>query len=139
MKKGRKIALLILVVVVAAIAISAAWYFTPKTFLKGIDPSHVGSIAVFNGNNGNGFVIEEESEIQYIVENIQRTPMTREKVSVGYTGYSFRMKFYDNRGKEIDSFILNSATTIRDDPFFYRCSGGLCFDYLEYLMAVEDD
>jgi hypothetical protein len=59
--------------------------------------------------------------------------MTREKVSVGYTGYSFRMNFYDNSGKEIDSFIINSTTTIRDDPFFYRCNGDLCFDYLKEL------
>jgi hypothetical protein len=133
MKKGKKIALLILVIVVAAIAISAAWYFSPKTFLKGVEPSNVSSISVFDGNTGNGFVIEDESEIQYIVENIQSFAMTREKVSVGYSGYSFRMNFYDNSGKEIDSFIINSTTTIRDDPFFYRCDGDLCFDYLKEL------
>jgi hypothetical protein len=133
MKKGKKISLLILVVVVVAIAISAAWYFSPKTFLKGIEPSNVSSIAVFDGNTGNSFVIEDKSEIQYIVENIQSFAMTREKVSVGYSGYSFRMNFYDNSGKEIDSFIINSADTIRDDPFFYCGNGDLCFDYLKEL------
>jgi hypothetical protein len=133
MKKGRKISLFILVVVVAVIAISAAWYFSPKTFLKGIEPSNVSSITVFDGNTGNGFAIEDESEIQYIVENIQSIAMTRGKISVNYMGYSFRMKFYDNSGKEIDSFIINSADTIRDDPFFYCGNGDLCFDYLKEL------
>jgi hypothetical protein len=133
MKKGWKITLVILVIAAAAIAILALWYFTPKTFLKGIEPSDVKSISVFDGSSGNGFVIDDGSEIQYIVENIQSTPMTRGKVSLGYSGYSFRMKFYDTGGKEIDSFIINHATTIRDDPFFYRCSGGLCFDYLREL------
>jgi hypothetical protein len=47
--------------------------------------------------------------------------MTREKVSVGYSGYTFRMKFYDSNGNEMDCFIINSANTIRNDPFFYRC------------------
>jgi hypothetical protein len=70
MRKGKQISLFILVLVIAAIAISAAWYFSPKTFLSRVDPSNVKSISVFDGNNGNGFVIEDESEIQYIVENI---------------------------------------------------------------------
>jgi hypothetical protein len=43
------------------------------------------------------------------------------------------MNFYDNSGKEIDSFIINSTTTIRDAPFFYQCKGDLCFDYLNEL------
>jgi hypothetical protein len=59
--------------------------------------------------------------------------MTRGKVSVNYGGYSFQMKFYDHRGNEIDSFIINSSDTIRDDPFFYRCNGDLCFDYFKEL------
>jgi hypothetical protein len=133
MKKGKKISIFILVIVVAVIAISAIYYFSPKTFLKGIETFDVSSIAVFDGNNGNNFTIEGKSEIQYIVENIQSFAMAREKISVGYSGYSFRINFYDNNGKEIDSFIINSTTTIRDDPFFYRCNGDLCFDYLKEL------
>ena len=31
----------------------------------------------------------------------------------------------------IPVFILNSDNTICKDPFFYRCDGGLCFDYLK--------
>jgi hypothetical protein len=93
----------------------------------------VKSISVFDGNNGNGFAIEDESEIQYIVENIQSIAMTREKVSVGYSGYTFRMKFYDSNGNEMDGFIINSSNTIRNDPFFYRCNGDLCFDYIKEL------
>lgn len=35
--------------------------------------------------------------------------------------------------KEIESIILNSADTIRDDPFSYWCDGGLCYDYIKEL------
>jgi hypothetical protein len=135
MKKGRKIALVILVIAAAAIAVSAAWYCSPKTFLKGADLSNVQSISVFDGNTGKRFVIEDGSEIRYIVENIQSSPMTRGKVSLNYTGFAFQMKFYDNSGDEIDGFIINGADTIRDDPFFYRCNGELCFDHLKALEA----
>jgi hypothetical protein len=122
-----------IVLLFAVIAILAAWYFQPKTFLQETEPSNVSSITVFDGNTGNDFVIEDESEIQYIVENIQSIAMKKENVSLGYMGYGFRMNFNDNRGKEIDSFIINGTDTIRDDPFFYRCNGDLCFEYLKEL------
>ena len=131
MKAKVRIFLLIIAIVVALIAISAIWYFSPKTFLAGFEPSDISSISVFDGNTGNSFVIDDIDEIRYIVENIQSIEMTRDKVSLGYAGYSFRMSFYNSNGKEIDNFIINSTDTIRDDPFFYRCGGGLCFDYLK--------
>lgn len=61
--------------------------------------------------------------------------MERNKISIGYFGYGFRVYFYDEAGKKIESFIINSADTIRKDPFFYRCDGDLCYDYLE---EIED-
>lgn len=133
LKTKRKSSLLIIVTIIAAIAISAAWYFSPKNFLSGVVPSDVKSISVFDGNTGKRFVIDDLAEIKYIVENIQNTEMERDNVSVGYSGYAFRISFNNSNEKEIDSFVINSANTIRDDPFFYRCNGGLCFDYLKEL------
>lgn len=135
MKKGKRISVVILVAAVAVIVGLTVWYFSPKTFLKGAESADVSSISVFDGNTGNSFVIDDESEIRYIVENIQSVSMTRGKVSVGYSGYSFRMEFYDSDGNVTDSFIMNSADTIRDDPFFYSCDGELCFDYIEGLES----
>lgn len=132
LKTKQKIFLLIIVI---AIAGSVAWYFSPKTFLSGITPSNVESISVFDGNTGKGFVIGDLTEVEYIVRNIQDIAMERDNISVGYSGYRFRMSFNDSNGKEIDSFVINGADTIRDDPFFYRCSGDLCFNY---LMELED-
>jgi hypothetical protein len=134
-KKGKRISVVILVAAVAVIVGLTVWYFSPKTFLKGAESADVSSISVFDGNTGNSFVIDDESEIRYIVENIQSVSMTRGKVSVGYSGYSFRMEFYDNSGNVTDSFIMNSADTIRDDPFFYSCDGELCFGYIEGLES----
>ena len=74
-------------------------------------------------------------EIQAIVENIQSTPMKRDKISVNYSGFSFRMNFYGENGRVLDSFVVNSTDTIRSDPFFYCCDGGLCYDYLGELEA----
>lgn len=125
--------MLIIAAVIAIIAISVVWYFSPRIFLSGVKPSDVKSISVFDGNTGKSFVIDDLTEIKYVVDNIQGIEMKRDKVSVGYLGFCFRMSFNDSDGKEIDSFVINSTDTIRDDPFFYHCNGGLCFDYLKEL------
>lgn len=133
MKRKQKIALTICAIAVAIIAILAAWYFSPRTFLKGVEPSDVASINVFDGSTGESFTIEDAEEIKYIVENIQGIEMKRANLSVNYSGFSFRMNFQGSSGEVIDSFVVNSVDTICDHPFFYRCDGGLCFDYLTEL------
>lgn len=116
------------------LAITACiWYFSPKTFLKNVDASDVSKISVFNGSSGKSFTIENADEIKYIVENIQGIKMKRGKISSNYDGFCFSLAFKDENGEMIDSFIINSADTIRDDPYFYTCDGKLCFDYLKSL------
>lgn len=128
----RKIIVLATIVIIAAIIIGM-WYFAPKRFLETVKDSDVISISVFDGNTGKKFVIEDSIEIKQIVENIQSIKMKRDNLSIGYSGFCFSMEFMDENGKIIDSFIINSINTIRDDPFFYRCNGGLCYDYLKEL------
>ena len=105
----------------------------PKYLLKGVKAQDITSIKVFDGNNGQEFIIEEPKEIVEIVENFQSTPMKREKSFIGYMGYRFRMTFTDKEGKEIEQFILNQKNTIREDPFFYTSEQPLCYDYIEQL------
>ena len=133
MKAKTKIFISIIVIVVVLIAISAIWFFYPKTFLSGVEPADISSISVFDGNTGKSFVIEDLDEISHIVENIHSNKMVRNKTVGRVDGFCFSMIFYNSNGEEIDSFIINSENTIRDDSFFYRCDGGLCFDYLKEL------
>ena len=133
MKRKQKIRISIIAAAVVIIVLAGVWYVLPKTFLRGTEPSDLKSVSVFDGNTGKGFRIEEPEEIQYIVENIQGAEMKRDNLSLFYSGYGFRLSFYDEGGRQIESFIINSEDTIRDDPFFYRCDGGLCFDYLTEL------
>lgn len=133
--KGKKWQALILGAVLLAAA-GAAWYTTPCTFLRGVEPAQVKRISVFDGNRGAAFDIVDPEEIGYIVANIQEQELERDKVSVGYSGFRFRLGFYDGAGRELESFVLNSASDLRKDPFFYRCDGGLCFDYLQERTAA---
>lgn len=63
--------------------------------------------------------------------------MKRGKVSIGYMGSLFTLKFYDANDKIIDKFIVNYYDTIKKDPFFYKDSTrSLCVDYLKKLRRI---
>lgn len=102
----------LIAVIVILLVLLAVWYFSPRTFLKGVEAGDVTAISVFDGNTGNGFDIDDPEEIQAIVENIQSTPMKRDKISVNYSGFSFRMNFYGEDGRVLDSFVVNSTDTL---------------------------
>ncbi len=109
------------------------WYLSGKTFLYKEKPDSIEKISVFDGTTGRSFTVSGREEIEYIVGNIKSNRMKRDGISLGYKGYSFDLDFIDKDGKTVSSFIINSENTIRDDPFFYRCDGTLCFDYLAAL------
>lgn len=125
--------LLIPIIVIVALIVSASVYYSmPKTFGKNVNPTEVDHINVFDGNTGTAFTITDPEDIEYIVENIQSHPMKKAGVSLGRTGYSLQISYVYSNGKDvIPVFIINSDDTIRKDPFFYVCEGGLCFDYVK--------
>ena len=126
-------------VMLFAIAVALIWYVTPKTFLKGISADEVSSIDIFDGSTGKSMTVDNPDDIKTVVENIQSVKMKRGKLSVGYDGYSFSLTFKDKDGEVMDSFIINSADIIRDDPFFYKCENGtLCYDFLNAIVQVQD-
>lgn len=128
MKKKAAIPVICLLLIAAALAA----FFTPKAFGKHVHPDKVDHILVFDGNTGFGFTIDNREQIQYIVENLQSHPVRRTGISLGMTGYGFKISYVDSTDHAIiPLFLLNSQNTIRKDPFFYRCDGGLCFDYLK--------
>lgn len=84
-------------------------------------------INIFDVNTGEGVTIDNLDEIQYIVENIQSKTMRKNGISIGQMGYKFSVVFIDENDNAIVSiFFINSENTIRKDPFFYKCDGGLC-------------
>lgn len=133
MKRKQKILLLLIAIVIVIIVVLAVWYFSPKTFLSDIEATDVKSISVFDGSTGKRFDIDDPEEIKYIVKNIQDNEMERDKISVNYSGSAFQMSFRSENEKILDSFAINGDNTIRSDPFFYCCDGGLCYDYLKEL------
>jgi hypothetical protein len=136
MKTKKKILLTVAVIIAAAITVFAVWYFFPVTFLRDIEPSDVKSISIANDCSGNEFVVEDPTEIEYIVKSIQNVKMRKDSISEGKKGWLFNLEFYDIDGTEIDRFYVEGDYKIRKDPYYYsvyRSSGRLCAYYLGEL------
>lgn len=133
MKKTKKMLSLFLAAILLFCAALALYYFSPRTFLKGVSPNDISEIKVFDGTNGKSFSIKDSKEIEKIISAIQSVQMKRGKISVGYSGFSLALTFLNKNEKVIDGFIINGDSFIRDDPFFYEGNSSLGFDYLKEL------
>lgn len=136
----KKVFVPIIIVLILAI-FATAWYFTPKTFAKGINPDDVDHFSVFDGQTGTGFQVTDPAYVKMIVRNLQNTVLRRSGISLGRMGYGFSIEGVDKNGKSIIPILfINDNSTIRKDPFFYSCGGELCFDFLKELepdLSVE--
>ena len=130
--------LLILAIIIAILLLgTVGYYFMPKTFGKNVNPTEVNHINVFDGNTGTGFTITDSEDIEYVVANIQSISMKRDGISVGRTGYSFKISYIDSNDKDvIPVFILNSDNTIRKDPFFANFPGIVILNLISYIIKL---
>ncbi len=131
----KKIFMIILIVVILAVAEAVIlWWIAPKVFLKNQVAEDIQSIKIFDGSTGKQFEVTDKESIERIVSSIQSIKFKKSGISENYKGFSFSMTFFDNDGMEIDSFIVNSDSKIRKDPFFYETEGNMnIFDFLKEL------
>lgn len=137
--KKQTLPIVIISIIILLVIMVIVWYRSPIAFLANRIPIDIEHIEVFDGTTGKQFTITDRDEIEHILHNIQSQTFSRGKISSGYNGFSFSMSFYAYDTVLIDSFIINSDTTIRKDPFFYHCGGSLCYDYLAELRDKYTD
>lgn len=127
---------IIVLAVIAGVAVAAAaWYLAPCGFLNHTEPREIAYITVFDGGNGEQYIIDDEESVLHIAEQTASARLKRAGISLGRMGYRFRLTFYDQNGNIAESIILNSSETARKDPFFYYdASESLCVDYIEDII-----
>ncbi len=130
--KNRKLIGICLIVV--SIIGGLIWW-NIATSITNIPPTEVSKIEIFDGNTGKSVVITDATNIEHIIENLNAVSIKKEKVSLGYMGYSFRTTIYKTDGTVYKKFIINSSNTIRKDPFFYRVSSeSIDYNYIQELI-----
>jgi len=134
--KTKKILIGVCMVLVMSIG-GIIWWDMPITIID-IEPSEVSKISVFDGNTGKSITITDETDIKHIINNLNKVSLQKEKISLGYAGYSYRTTIYKVNGSVYKEFIINSNDTIRKDPFFYRDPEGQ-IDYMVIQKLFEKD
>lgn len=113
---------------------SLIWWNAPCS-ITDIEPLEVSKIGIFNGNTGKLITITDTTDIEHIIKNLNAVSLKKEKISLGYMGYSYRITVYKANGGVYKKFIINSSDTIRKDPFFYRDnSGSIDYKYIQKLF-----
>lgn len=113
---------------------SLIWWNAPCS-ITDIEPLEVSKIGIFNGNTGKLITITDTTDIEHIIKNLNAVSLKKEKISLGYMGYSYRITVYKANGGVYKKFIINSNDTIRKDPFFYRDnSGSIDYKYIQKLF-----
>ena len=136
--KNTKTPKYILLAALLCIIAIAVWYHMPVKLLDA-DPDKVAKISIFDGNQGKQIEVADAEKIRRIVESLDSVTVRRRGISLGYTGYRFRLEVYTHSGeseKLAAQFIVNTADSIRRDPFFYRVeSGEVDFDFIQSLFS----
>ena len=84
---------------------------------------------------GNSITVTNATDIEHIIQNLNAVNLKKEKISMGYMGYSYRTTVYKVNGDVYREFIINSSDTIRRDPFFYRdSSGSIDYKFIQELF-----
>lgn len=137
MKNTKKLKYISLALLLCVIAL-ALWYRAPVKLLDA-DPDTVAQIIIFDGNTGEQVQVTDAEKIRRIVENLNTVTLRREKLSIGYTGYRFHTEVYTYNGNSVKraaQFIINTADSVRKDPFFYRVKNGeIDFEFIHSLFS----
>lgn len=125
------------IVIISTVVIGLVWYSSFISMLN-LDVEKVATIKVQNGNTGVVLEINNKDDIYYLIEQWNNTELSRQKISLGYTGYSFHITILDDNGKKLrgmNDFYINSDEVFRKDPFFYEIhSGNLNYGYIQELF-----
>lgn len=131
--KNKKMFIGICIICVIIIG-SLIWWNAPCSIIN-IAPLEVSKIGIFNGKTGKSIIITDTTDIEHIIKNLNEVSLKKEKISLGYMGYSYRITIYKANDYVYKKFIINSSNTIRKDPFFYRdSSGSIDYKYIQKLF-----
>ena len=128
MKNKRKllIGLATILIVVAGIVL---YFLVPQKILH--TNEQVAKITLFDGNSGRSATVTDPEEIATIVAMFNDKKFSVTGIAAFRLGYSMRVKYFDEKEKEVLHFIAGK-NTIRYRGLFYELQdGSIDYTYLE--------
>ena len=128
MKNKRKllIGLATILIVIVGIVI---YFLVPQKILH--TDEQVAKITLFDGNSGRSATVTDPEEIAYILAMFNDKKFSVTGIAAFRIGFSMRIKYFDEKEKEILHFIAG-GNTIRYRGLFYELQdGSIDYMYLE--------
>ena len=127
-----------MIAIIIAIVICYGLTYIPRKIVT-IEPSKVSTINIFDGITGKSIIVTDRENIDHIIRNLNSITFRKDKLSLGYMGYSFNTTIYKSNGTIYKKFIINSTGTIRKDPFFYRdITKSIDYNYIRNLINNQN-
>lgn len=124
----------VLIAVPFLLLLAFAWSYLPHKVVS-IEPTKVSKIAILDENSIKLMEITKESEIRYLVNNLNKITFQKGTPSIGDIAFSYRTVFLDEKGEEIQDLTINSRDTMTCKVFFYKSKDGtIAYEYIEELV-----
>jgi hypothetical protein len=137
MKWTRKRAFHIVIIVCVCIVLLYGLTYMPRKMLD-VSPQEVYKITLFDGGSGYELDITDRQTIENIVADFSEVSFSKNKLALGYSGYSYKLTVYSQERKVINRFIINSENTVRYKGFFYKAKGETVdYNYLQQLASAD--
>ena len=99
---------------------------------KTFEFENISRIELTNGTNGEMVEITDANQIQTLIQLFSENEFDKGKSASDSTGWSYRIKFYQDEKVMVDIFVLSSDTSIVYSGYFYEIKNGTlditCFD-----------
>lgn len=97
---------------------------------------HAKSINIMSGTTGQTKSFDEDKVIAHITDNITSLKFKKQESSQDSTGWGYKVSWYDEDKKNIESIVIMDEHTIDYDGYFYSTddSHGINIKYLEQIL-----
>lgn len=131
---GKKSFILGIVTILIVIVFISIHFVIPKKIIQ-VD-GDIDKITIFKGNTGELITITDENEINNVIDVFSEVEFLEKGFTLWSLGYGLDIVYYDDSGKKLKRFIVNSEDTIKYRGFFYQPQNGVInYEYLSNLTS----
>lgn len=103
------------------------------------DIAGANKIELRSGSDGTSVEITDEEDIKYITDNINALKFSKGKSSEDYSGWSYRLRWYDSENNLIEVIVVMSEYLIDYNDYFYtaiEADHGIDISFYDKLLAL---
>lgn len=131
--------LLVLALIIVALISLFSGCSTVETDTKTFEISDAETLSLMSGNTGKMIKISDSSTISQITENINSLELAKDKSGVDYSGWSYRLRWYNSDGEIIEDITIQSSDYINYSDYFWSIiNSSIDTKYFDELLSLGE-